>query len=367
MPDANSHQECGPLMRPVDLSVTRPAHELEMDPAAPTSAPAVPIVHRLRDRIRATLQPLVRDCTDCALMDFPDHSNVGDSAIWVGELAWLAESGVRIRYRCDVKSYDRTQLERAARTGPILIHGGGNLGDLWRRHQRLREQVIRDFPDRHIIQLPQTMYFRDRDALARTREVFDAHPNLTLLLRDQPSLELARQEFRAPSLLCPDTAFYVGPLAAEEPPDLDVLWLRRQDQEAVDQVGPEPPDLFVCDWLDEDVPALRRVREVLRPLAARERHGLRVVGRLVAATYDLQARQRLRVGCRLLARGRVVITDRLHGHILCLLLGIPHVLLDNNYGKVRRFYETWTAAAPQVRWAESASEAVAAARTLLQP
>ena len=307
----------------------------------------------------------MRGCTDCALVDFPDHSNVGDSAIWVGELAWLAESGLRIRYRCDTKSYNRRHLERAARTGVILIHGGGNLGDIYRRHQRLRESVIRDFPDRPIIQLPQTVHFRDAEALVRTRRVFDAHPNLTLLVRDQPSLDLARREFRAPSLLCPDMAFYMGPLAAERPPDIDVLWLRRQDREAVDQAGPALRDLLVCDWLDERIPVLRHVRDALRPLATREPRSVPVLGRVVGAAYDLQARRRLRVGCQLLARGRVVITDRLHGHILCLLLGIPHVLLDNNYGKVRRFHDTWTADAPQVRWAESPPDALTAARTLL--
>jgi len=105
----------------------------------------------------------------------------------------------------------------------------------------------------------------------------------------------------------------------------------------------------------------------LQPFAAREPRALPIAARLVAVTYDVQARQRLRLGCGLLARGRVVITDRLHGHILCLLLGIPHVLLDNSYGKVRQFHDTWTAGAPRVRWAESAADAVGLARALLEP
>ena len=62
----------------------------------------------------------------------------------------------------------------------------------------------------------------------------------------------------------------------------------------------------------------------------------------------------------MLAAGHTVITDRLHGHILSLLLGIPHVVLDNSYGKVRAFYETWTRDAPIVRWAETAADAVRA-------
>jgi exopolysaccharide biosynthesis protein PssK len=70
-------------------------------------------------------------------------------------------------------------------------------------------------------------------------------------------------------------------------------------------------------------------------------------------------------GCRLLARGKVVVTDRLHGHILSLLLGIPHVLLDNSYGKLRHFHETWTWSMPRVRWVESSAEARAVAEQMV--
>ena len=93
---------------------------------------------------------------------------------------------------------------------------------------------------------------------------------------------------------------------------------------------------------------------------------LRVLRRDSEATFDYQARQRMNIGCALLARGSVVVTDRLHGHILSLLLGIPQVVLDNSYGKVRQFHETWTKSMPQVRWARCIpTDARAAAKELL--
>jgi pyruvyl transferase EpsO len=60
----------------------------------------------------------------------------------------------------------------------------------------------------------------------------------------------------------------------------------------------------------------------------------------------------------MLGAAACVVTDRLHGHILSVLLGIPHVVLDNSYGKVRSFYETWTAQSDLVDWADSPAEAV---------
>jgi pyruvyl transferase EpsO len=54
----------------------------------------------------------------------------------------------------------------------------------------------------------------------------------------------------------------------------------------------------------------------------------------------------------------VVVSDRLHGHILCLLLGIPHVALDNRHGKLRAFRDAWTREATLAEWAGSEREAL---------
>jgi pyruvyl transferase EpsO len=66
-----------------------------------------------------------------------------------------------------------------------------------------------------------------------------------------------------------------------------------------------------------------------------------------------------------LARGRVVQTDRLHGHLLSLLQGIPQVIEDNATGKVRAYHDTWTHQCSLTHWADSPAEAVANARDLL--
>lgn len=332
-----------------------------------------PVIELLAEQIRRRLEPLAQRYSQCALVDFPNHSNVGDNAIWLGEIAWLAAAGIQVQYRCELKSYNRAALAQSlGRDGVIFIHGGGNLGDLWPRHQRLRETVIRDFPDRPIVQLPQTLHFQTRESLARTRAVFDAHPDLTLLVRDEASLDLVGNEFRAPGLLCPDMAFYLGALPRPRSPRRDIFWLRRADREASGATeAPSAPGLAVADWLDDRRSLPDRARRVLRrrPVRwlSRSPQARRTIARLIDASYDWQAQRRVAFGCRLLATGSVVVTDRLHAHILSLLLGIPHVILDNNYGKLRRFCETWnTLSSPLVRWANAPAEALASARALLE-
>lgn len=321
-----------------------------------TTGPHLALIESLRAAIHAVLDPLLAPASRVALLDFPAHSNVGDSAIWLGTLAYLRAIGKPVCYTCDSRTYSREHLAARLGDGVILLHGGGNLGDLWEIPQRFRERVVRDFPDRPIIQLPQTMHFRDPAALARARAVFDAHPRLTLVLRDRRSVALARESFRAPTALAPDMAFALGPLSVPAPASRPVLWLARTDHERAGDAGPPLAD--TVDWLAEPPTPAIRLERWLRTRVAERPRSERVLRSPLSRLADRVARQRLRRGCTLLRTGRVVITDRLHAHILSLLLGIPSVVLDNNYGKVRQFYETWTCGSPLARWAESPAHAL---------
>jgi exopolysaccharide biosynthesis predicted pyruvyltransferase EpsI len=321
-------------------------------------------VEALRSRLHETLRPLLASVERVALIDFPNTPNVGDSAIFLGELAALESLGVpRPRFICDLRTYDRAELaRRLGPSGVILFAGGGSLGDVWPRAQELREDIIRSFPDHRIIQFPQTVHFERSDSLRRTRAALNGHRDITLLLRDARSLDIARNEFRAPSLLCPDVALALGALPPPVPATKRLLWLLRTDKEARGPMPERVSDVPV-DWMEEPPMWLRTWS--YRLITATRYKPLRGLARsILTRVYAPLARQRLRRGLTMLSSADVVITDRLHAHILCLLLGIPHVLLDNNYGKLSSFYETWTSDVDSVRWAESHSEALGLATEL---
>ena len=81
--------------------------------------------------------------------------------------------------------------------------------------------------------------------------------------------------------------------------------------------------------------------------------------------WDHLAEERTLRGCRLLSRGRVVLTDRLHAHLLCTLMRKPHVVCDSANGKIFAYRDTWRIDDPLVRFASSRAEAVEHARDLL--
>lgn len=314
----------------------------------------------LNATIEDVVHPLLGDTRTVALLDYPDYANIGDSLIWLAEIAYLKRAGIRIAYTCDHASYVPARLARRVGNGTILITGGGNLGDLYPRHQRFREAVVQTFPGNKIIQLPQTIHFQEHSNLARARAIFNAHPDLTLLVRDRQSLELVGNEFRAKAVLCPDMALALPALTRPTRPSRSVLWLARTDLESAGpaRFSPVPDGVEVEDWTHDEPTWTKRITEWGEQHVGRHPRLLGRLEPLVRQTNAVIARQRVNHGVQILSRGRVVVTDRLHGHILSLLLGIPHVILDNSNGKVKQFFETWTRDAELAHWADSAREAL---------
>ncbi len=86
--------------------------------------------------------------------------------------------------------------------------------------------------------------------------------------------------------------------------------------------------------------------------------------RELARVRDDIARVRLDRGCRMLQRGRVIVTDSLHAHILGLMHGVPTVVTDNSYGKLRATFDTFTHEAALAAWADAPGQALAVARDI---
>jgi len=314
--------------------------------------------------LESIVGPLIRGADRLALVDFPNHGNVGDSAIWMGEQAMLRRLGrPRPAYSTTIGSHVSGQLRRAVGgEGTILIHGGGNFGDIWTWHQAFRERILREFRDIRIIQLPQTLWFADEKAPDHLRRLIDVHPRFVLLVRDQRSLEFARTQFDCEVALCPDSAFALGHFPRPFPSGPPLVWLSRRDREAVEQPDRLPagaPD--PVDWYLDD-PGSYRLAGWLASRVAR--HVPLIGGRCrpaLQAYYDAVAGHRVMSGVRMLAGARCVVTNRLHVHVFCLQLGIRHFLSDNTYGKVRSYYDTWTHSSPLATWCASEADALSKA------
>lgn len=315
------------------------------------------LIARLSAKIHDCLGPLV-PAGKFALVDFPDIRNVGDSAIWLGETAYFERqfAGRRPAYVSTLSNFDAAQCARTVEGGPIFIHGGGNFGDIWLGHQTFRERLLDEFRDRPIIQLPQSIHYNDPERIAQTARLIERHGNFTLMVRDYESLAFAEKHFQCLTVLCPDMAFAIGETSPVSAPSVPVLAMLRKDREQVSEARDTSPwpAMPVEDWITESA---------LEINLAKLRGGLSVAtsfdpAKVRRELLEAAARTRFARGVRQLSRAQVIVTDRLHVHIISLLLGKPHAVLDNSYGKIARYMAAFSGDNDLSYRASSLSDAV---------
>ena len=289
------------------------------------------LVNQLKANCHATLEILLpkEDLGPCpyALLDFPFYANIGDSAIWAGSRVWLEEHhGAPPAYISTKMDFSAAKLDKLVPDGPIYIKGGGNFGDLYPAHHRFRFELVKRYGAR-VVHLPQSLHFHSREVFEDTKEL--SALGSRLMVRDHPSMDLGRELGFEP-MLVPDAAFCLGPQERIGEPDRDLLVLKRTDKEDTGNA------ISGMDWGGE-APltwAYAALISTLREKGISKRHAL-----------DTLAEMRVKRGFSMLSRGRAVATDRLHGHIMSVLLGLPHFVSDNSTGKLTAFGEAWTFAA----------------------
>jgi pyruvyl transferase EpsO len=284
---------------------------------------------------------LVEPGSRIALVDEPIHRNIGDHLIQWGSECFFNNHGMRIVYRASTWDYRSSRAQAAINSGDVIIcQGGGHLGDLYPHHQRLREQVIRDFPENRIVVLPQSVYFQDPDAEQRAAAVFRSHKDFHLCLRDQQSFDLASGWSCAATSLLPDMAHALWPLQTESKPvgkSEQCLYLIRKDQEGL--CLPETVELqrhrFV-DWSD-----LLGVSDAgLLAIAAAGLAAGNPTG-LPRRLLDIESQRLIQRAIVRFSTVEHVITSRLHALLLGLLLKKRVTILETLTGKTVAYRSTW--------------------------
>jgi pyruvyl transferase EpsO len=332
-------------------------------------APGVLPVAKRAERMRAlaamteTVATAIPRGARIGFVDYPMHINVGDLLILEGALDFFRWNENEIDTSFCVFNQTETAFERLKRCDVIVCHGGGNFGDIYPSHQKLREHLVERYPDKPIVVMPQSIHFSSDAAAAESAAIFRRHRNLTLFVRDRHSLETARDRFCDKVVACPDMAHRLfdrfaacrhsaGSGVASSP-----LALMRRDVEAVsvrgDAGGPAP-----VDWTD--IMTLSEKARIWRHRAA-----VKVAGTL--GTYDAGRLEELSKTladvipaiARRLVRHDTWLTSRLHGAIFGLLLERDVLLFDNSYGKNSRYFSFWGEGLVEVAAGPAASDLAA--------
>jgi pyruvyl transferase EpsO len=319
---------------------------------------------QLSRRIDETLAPLIAGRSErICIIDPPVHPNVGDNAIFLGELAFLRRNFPHARIDFfDTGNYTPACDRFIDNSTIILMHGGGNFGEIWPRHHAIRLEILKRFPGKPIVQFPQSISFATQAAIDTTARAIERQRNLTLLVRDRKSQAFAERHFPCTSILCPDMAFALGDLA-REPASSDFLCLLRKDKEMVmdhgkllQVLGELGGSLEVADWINASDSRLWRRDKALARTWRRFPWSIGLTRSFAFRLRERYARERLAFGLGLLSRGSMVVTDRLHAHVLCCLLGVRHLLFDSLDGKISALYEAWTKGTTNARLVSSVDQ-----------
>ncbi|WP_152379466.1 polysaccharide pyruvyl transferase family protein [Paenibacillus brasilensis] len=312
---------------------------------------------KLKNKLSVILD-VVPQGSNIIYVDYPVYNNGGDVLIMKGTEAFFKDNGIHVRAR--YSAMDIPDQLHIPGDWIIVCHGGGNFGDLYLNHQNLRERIVRDFPNHRIVIMPQTIHFQSEQKANEVAALFNAHPDLHMFVRDTRSYQWAKDKLNQCHItLCPDMAHQLWPLKPTTVTVKDVLYFLRTDIETVGGQKKFDDEADAAHRLDWDT--LFTPLEVKGIVYFQKFYRLnkRIGGPLPTRTFWYKYTDHLmNKAVTLFSSYREVRTSRLHGHILACLLDMPHVVIDNSYGKNSQYYNTWTQPNPKARLFNDAPDAL---------
>lgn len=287
----------------------------------------------------------ISDKDDVVYLDYPFHYNVGDILIFLGGVEFLRKNNIRVKKFYNINNFSLEKVKKdITKNTTILCHGGGNFGDIYQNHQKMRELIVQNFPDNRIIFLPQTVFFENIESQESSLKILKDHQNLIFFLRDLPSLKVIKQ-ISEKSYLMPDMAhFLYGCLKANQKPVKDELHFLRNDSEKIENQN----ELFgkvvkSIDWCDlisyKDEILLKKLKRLIK---FNKLFKISKIDNYIFEIWYKHCWELIHRCINEFSAYEKVITSRLHGHILTCLLERNSVLLNNSYGKNKAYYELWT-------------------------
>lgn len=276
-------------------------------------------------------------------IDIPVHNNVGDLLIFEGTLEFIRNNKIRVKnYISEFTLHDRN----IDTDDVLLMHGGGNLGDLYPHHQQVKEHYLRKFPRNRIIILPQTAHFQSTQNYKDIGKLFRQHNDLHICLRDEKSFELAK-ELSDKLYRLPDMAHQLYPLMAESKSSPEgTLVIGRTDDEKGNLDFQSILGVHT-DWPE----IIQTFNDVITSFRAKQKSYRKY--KLTRFTANPSSQKWIQIVAQLtslsadyFAKYEKVVTNRLHGHIFSCLLNIPNVVVDNSYGKNYSYMKAWTGTSP---------------------
>ena len=282
------------------------------------------------------------------LLCCPEHTNIGDQAITLAECRMLQQSERPFIALSGDTTKTLKCLERyVSREDVVFLHGGGNMGTLYRNEEEYRLNVISLLKHNRIVLFPQTMSYDDtaesQRFLRHTQRVYGAHPDLHLFARERVSYERMRKAYPNNDVqLVPDIVLSV------------------QGEDNADFA--KRHGVLLCMRNDVEKTMTDSSRQMIEQIAAGIDPEFKYTDTTIDSKYapisQEQGKQLVLDKWEEFKHARLVITDRLHGMIFSAITGTPCVALNNSNGKVGFEYE-WLKDLPYIGFVNDSTDETA--------
>lgn len=262
-------------------------------------------------------------------MLIPTHGNLGDQAIAYASKKFLMEKFKDyeiIEVNCeDTYKYSKAIKKSMNNDDLIFLHGGGNMGNHYIHEEEARRHIIDKFKDNKIVSFTQTIYFSNDSVgkieLNKTKQVYNSHPNLTIIAREDKSYEVMKSEFKNANIIkCPDIVFYLNTkLNLEQLNRKNIMTCLRKDKETYVDLGSKQEFINQIKSNYDDVVISDTV--------------------INKSVYKDDREVTLLNLWKKFYESKVVITDRLHGMIFCAITKTPCIVTRSLDHKVVESYK----------------------------
>ena len=270
----------------------------------------------------------------------PIHENLGDHAIAIAEMTILDELGIGYTEitQAEIHKLKEFGLLRLFNNTKVFINGGGNLGTLWFDVEEAFRSIMIAAPKADILIFPSTIYYEDTDfgrkEFENSKKIYNNHKNLTLYARENISYEIMKNAYKNVKLV-PDMVFYLNECEKNFARNGAVLCLRKDLERTLSE--------------EEEILIYKQMQQLF---------GDKITKTDMYAAHNIPIENRYKELTKKFEQfkcAKLVVTDRLHCMIFCVITGTPCIVVNSKSPKVKGCYE-WVKDFEYIKFADNLSD-----------
>ena len=270
----------------------------------------------------------------------PVHENLGDHAIASAEMAILDELGIPYT---EITQPEIHKLKEFGLLGlfnntKVFINGGGNLGTLWFTVEEAFRSIMIAAPKADILIFPSTLYYEDTDfgrkEFENSKKIYNNHKSLILYARENISYEIMKNAYNNVKLV-PDMVFYLDKCEKNVTRNGAILCLRNDLEKTLSE--------------EDEIRIYKQIQQLF---------GDKITKTDMYAAHKVSANDRnqeLTKKFDQFKSAKLIITDRLHCMIFCVITGTPCIVVNSKSPKVKGCYE-WVKDFEYIKFADNLSD-----------